>query len=98
MNAKQLLETTPETLAQKQLQAVNDVVLAKLDRIKDLIIARKYQKVRDLLGSSPAGDGHGCDNEYIRFDEELGNNVDDMADVCDLMERLNKTINANKEI
>jgi hypothetical protein len=67
MKLSELLATTPENLAFEQETQLRKYVADHLDSISRRIRNGGYQGVYDELGDSPAGDGHGSDNQYIPF-------------------------------
>jgi len=76
MEMKDLMSTTPESLAAAQHKALEEFVRDKLEYMLHLIKTREYPRAKNLLGLSPAGDGTGCDNHYICFADILGEGAD----------------------
>lgn len=66
---KEILSFRPETLATKQHEALKKYVIEKIKSFNQLINDEKYDEALKLLADSPAGDDHGCDNEYLDFSE-----------------------------
>lgn len=85
MDLKQLLETTPESMAQVQHDALKTHVLFKLDAVRQLISKEGYLKVDAYTFLSPAGGGYGMDNACINFAPD---GVDEPMDIDDAMGRL----------
>lgn len=93
MKLKDLMETTPETLAARQRDALIEHVVARLDAVRDGIKKGSFSSVYEILFDSPAGDGYGSDNRCINFDYsgsdhgvldigEIVNEIDRLNDLC----------------
>lgn len=65
MDLKKLLSTTPETLAREQYDALRVAVVHRLGVLQGHISRGTLEAAREMLMTSPAGDGHGCDNQTI---------------------------------
>lgn len=85
---KDLLKTTPETLAARQHKALLQETKATLGRLISCLDKGDYAGAREYLASSPAGDGHGCDNSCINFDHVLEGSDGCFADIGDVIDRL----------
>ena len=85
MFIKELMETTPENLAKKQHEALTKFLAERLETLAFAVRDRQYTKIENLLNFSPAGDGHGCDNYYIKM-EECG--LEDIGEVVDRLKSL----------
>jgi len=53
----------------KDKERILQEVLAKLDKIRELVASKDLKGLDEILGYSPAGDDHGCDNYLPMFDE-----------------------------
>jgi hypothetical protein len=84
MKLEQLLKTTPETLAVEQHAALKEHVIKVLESTLQAVKDEYYSAIQELTIDSPAGDGYGCNNNFINF----GYNEKDPLDICDVMERL----------
>ena len=71
IDLKKLLSTTPETLAERQHEALLREVQSTFSRIVNHLQKGEFDQANAMLGDSPAGDGHGCDNRCIKFDHVL---------------------------
>lgn len=87
MKIKELLETNPNDLAEKQETALREYAIEKLKKIADLLKWRKYDEVAEMLEVSPAGDGMGYENSYIDFSET---GLDDIGQVVEKLKELHK--------
>lgn len=85
MNIKEFLATTPESLAQKQHDALKAYVVEELKKFTQLISNEKYNEAKSCLNFSPAGDGYGSENYYLSFDE-VG--CDDLSNVLSRLKQL----------
>lgn len=88
MDLPQLLQTTPETLAAQQYRALKDHVINKLRTVINHIEKKEYSQIEKLLGESPAGDGHGCNNSYIDFSDTGCGTPENGCDIGDVLDRL----------
>lgn len=68
MDLKQLLATTPETLAQQQYDALRKAAASLLGKLAGHIERGEISSAQAMLMTSLAGDVHGCDNQCINFD------------------------------
>lgn len=97
---KELLTTTPETLAQRQHKALLQETKATLGRLISCLDKGDYKAAADMLANSPAGDGHGCDNSCISFDHVLEPACQgcaaDIGDVISRLESLSKHIGTRR--
>jgi hypothetical protein len=84
MNLEQLLKTTPETLAVEQHDALKAHVINVLESTLKAVKDEYYSAIQELTIDSPAGDGYGCDNNFINFGYEDNKPLD----ICEVMERL----------
>lgn len=83
---KDMLELTPERLAQQQEDALREHVVEKLRHIANLIKGGHYDKVEQMLAFSSAGDDFGNENYYIDFSET---GLDDIGGVVNKLGDLN---------
>lgn len=90
---KQLMEVTPENLAQKQYDALKKHVIDKLKSIADLVKQSRWKDIEKELQDSPAGDGYGRDNKYIDFSWAEGSKGYDISEVIDHLQNLEKILN-----
>jgi hypothetical protein len=96
MDISELLATTPETLAEKQLAALRKAVVSRLAKLCEHISNGNWQAATELCAASPAGDGHGCDNLCVDFTAVLGpcnsGCPRDIGDVLGRMEQLDAIV------
>lgn len=85
MNLSELLSTTPEDLAVKQLEALKADTIARLRAVAELIKEGNYEGIEALCGYSASGDGYGDDNHYIMF------HYGDIMETVDKLKRLSKS-------
>lgn len=93
MDLKKLLQTTPESLALEQYNALTEAVIKRLGQVQGHIQRGELDKLSDFLFDSPAGDGHGWDNTCIAFTDLMtaGNeDTDRGTDIGDVVSRLQK--------
>jgi len=80
-----LMATTPETLASRQYDCLHAATIARLEEVIMLLKKHDLKEISDnLLQHSPAGDGYGEENDYIKF--ENGTKID--ADLGEILELL----------
>ena len=73
-----------------QFKELKKHTLSKLVDIVKLIEADKYKSVLKQLNFSPAGDGYGCDNNYITFNNIIDKGNHDGVDIGVVLEKLTK--------
>lgn len=88
MDLKKLLSTTPETLAQQQREALLREVESTFGRLVGYMKKGELDKAREMLGDSPAGDGHGCDNVCVSFNHVIDPPMGCFSDIGDILHRL----------
>lgn len=95
-SVKELLTTTPETLASRQHKALLAETTDTFGRLVSCLARGDYKAATDMLANSPAGDGHGCDNSCIDFSHLLEPACQgcsaDIGDVIARLEALSKHI------
>lgn len=69
---EELMETSVESLAEKQHCLLKQHVLTTLASIADLIKDEKYREIGTKLAYSPSGDSMGCENMFINFQYRTG--------------------------
>lgn len=99
MNLKELMSTTPESLAKLQIKELKDFTIKKLRNIATLIQDGKFDEVKDYLKFSPDGDGYGTDKYFINFDYDNSNAGEgtDLSEIIDRLKNLDKIISKNEE-
>lgn len=95
MKLSDVMAMTPESLATNQRNLLREAVVTRLRQVATSISKGDYDKVRDELSVSLAGDGYGCDNHYIDFDDLGGG--EDLSDVLDCLENLERIIGDTSE-
>jgi hypothetical protein len=90
LSIKNLLDITPETLAQEQLRLLKIATKEKLLDIVELIDQNKWDVIIDnYLELSPGGDEMGLDNFVIHFNDCLPNEKNGaIIDLFDVIKRL----------
>lgn len=101
MDIAELLATSPGDLARKQEIALSEFIQARLDKISHHLKNREYERVLDMLSSSPAGDDMGCDNRFIDFSDlgltrSYSVDGDDIGDAVDRLIDLKAQAEASK--
>ena len=81
-------EEANKLVSSKYKEKLKIEVVKRLKEVTSLIEKEEYDKVKECLAFSPAGDGYGCNNNYIDFsylipaDDEYGNRyINDLGDV-----------------
>lgn len=92
MNLHELMSTTPESLAEKQRNALEAHIIRRLTLAIEHVKSRKYTDLKALTFSSPAGDGYGMDNDCIDFAWD----PKDCADILQAYNRLEQLDNLVK--
>lgn len=97
MDLKKLLETTPESLAQEQYDALRQAVVQRLGVLAGHVQRGEFDTARLLLFNSLAGDGNGDDNCCISFTDLMATGAaglyeTDIGDVIDRLDALKKMI------
>jgi len=92
-----LMHTTPSELANTQHDALKDYVLDIIEKVQTLIVEEKYDKVKELLVYSPAGDGYGSDNHFLNFDYSGHQDGMDIDEVLDMLINLKKQSQAKEK-
>ncbi len=87
MNLKELMKTTPETLAATQRKALLDHVKVVLKDFYEALEAGDFAAARSALFDSPSRDGHGRDDACIDFAYD-GEGPFGAGDVVCALERL----------
>jgi len=83
MHLSELMTTTPQNLAERQLEALSAHAIGILKALIESIKVKNFKDV-PLTFFSPAGDGYGRDNYCINF----AYNKDETMDIAELMEKL----------
>lgn len=84
---KQLMQMTPETLAEHQYNELKKAAVERLRELITLINKGSLDKAEGMLAESPSGDCMGCDNSYINFRDIYG---EDIGDVIGRLDQLSK--------
>ena len=95
MKLTELLETSPESLAKTQEKALAEYLRSRLLFIAELVGNGNYTAVKGELAFSPAGDGMGCENQYIAFPDVVIDAVygTDIGDIIDKLIKLREASN-----
>ena len=86
-----LLEVGIENLKQKQYEALLEHAVAKLNKVKSLLLGGKFEELGDMLGYSAAGNELGQNNYCINFDFS-DEKFDDIQDLINKLQDLRFTI------
>lgn len=89
VTTKELLATTPETLATQQRAAIISEVQATFSRLISHLEKGEFDQAQHMLACSPSGDGHGYDNMCISFDHMIDAAPNcGFTDIGDIIQRL----------
>jgi len=91
MKLDKLLDTTPEQLAKLQFDELKREAVETLRNVAELLDNEKFKEIEKMIEYSPAGDGMGCDNQYITFNH-IHKSMDDIGDVLNKLVELKKLI------
>ena len=75
----------------KYKETLKKVAINRLKEVCDCIQKENFGRLNELLANSPAGDGYGCDNTYIRFDD-----ISDLDDIGSVYETLKNLVHEGK--
>jgi len=85
----QLLATSPQNLAFVQFTALKVHAIQRFKLINELLAKDDFAALEQMLAHSPAGDGHGSDNQVIDFsDTGLGDHLGGPTDFGNVVAKL----------
>lgn len=90
-----ILQCTPENLAENQLHFLTSEVCDRLNRIIACLNKGDYELIKTYLYFSPAGDEMGSNNRYIYFGY-LHPDLEDLGDVVNRLEELRGIMTAEQ--
>lgn len=67
MDIKKIMSVDIDNLIETQHEELKKYTIDRLQTVIELIHLEMYDKVDKYLAHSPAGDGYGCNNDYINF-------------------------------
>lgn len=70
----------------KYKEVIKKVTINRLKEVCDCIRQENFDRLNELLANSPAGDGYGRENTYIRFDDICY--LEDIGSVCTTLKNL----------
>ena len=70
----------------KYKETLKRIAINRLEEVCDCIQKEDFVRLNGLLANSPAGDGYGCDNTYIKFDDVC--NLEDIGHVYETLKNL----------
>lgn len=84
-----IMKVDVDSLLREQHDSLKKHTVDCLLMVADLINNEKYAEVEEYVGFSPAGDGYGCDNNYLDlfYYEDIGYT---MQKLIELKKELNK--------
>lgn len=97
MDLNELLKTSPEGLAELQFKELKSHVLHVLDRAQEYVRSENFDKAVGMCLYSPAGDGHGSDNNFIDFAPKGNNDGWDFVEVCEKLNQLKELFHPKKK-
>ncbi|MFQ7266196.1 MAG: hypothetical protein ACLRPS_04890 [Paraprevotella clara] len=75
-----------EIINKRYKEALKETVVERLNTVIKAIKEDNLEEIIPFIGDSPSGDGYGCDNRYISFEDVT--DCEDIGDVIDaLMEK-----------
>ncbi|WP_071146125.1 hypothetical protein [Bacteroides ihuae] len=87
-NISDIMSVNVNNLRERQYSALKSHVLEKLNRVSKAIEEDRLSDIESELSFSPAGDGYGCNNHFIDFNWEKGDETIDMAEVTNMLMEL----------
>lgn len=63
-------------IAKQKYEFIKNASLKIIDRLKELIRSDKFDEAEEMLQHSSAGDGYGCENDYLSFISVFNNDGD----------------------
>lgn len=96
MKIEELMETDVSSLAKKQHEYLKQHAIDRLSIVISLLEMDDYKGLEKLIIHSPAGDGMGCNNDYIDmwYGDDKTYSIDgyDIGSVISHLETLKKSI------
>lgn len=89
-NIQEILSIDVDNLKDKQYKALKNHVTDVLNKFLHNLENDDLKACFDMLDYSPAGDGYGCDNNFIDFKWESAPDVRDGYDIGVLLDMLAK--------
>lgn len=86
---KNFLKIKPENLAEEQYIALVDYACNRLQMVINHLENGSMDEAEKMLEFSPAGDGYGCDNHFIRFEISTEKECCDIFAVIEQLRKLN---------
>lgn len=83
-----IMSVNVDNLRERQYSALKSHVLETLNRVCKAIEEDRLGDIESVLSFSPAGDCCGCDNHFIDFNWEKGDETIDMAEVTNMLMQL----------
>lgn len=66
-------------IAKQKYEYVKQASLKIIDKIREHIKSDELDEAEEMLENSPAGDGYGCNNDYLNFISVFNNDEDKLC-------------------
>ena len=70
-------------IGKRYKEALKNAVIERLDAVIKAIKENNFEEIIPFIGDSPSGDGYGCDNRYISFED-----ISDCEDIGEVIDAL----------
>lgn len=70
-------------IGKRYKEALKNAVSERLDAVMKAIKENNFEEIIPFIGDSPSGDGYGCDNRYISFED-----ISDCEDIGEVIDAL----------
>lgn len=70
-------------IGKRYKEALKNAVIERLDAVMKAIKENNFEEIIPFIGDSPSGDGYGCDNRYISFED-----ISDCEDIGEVIDAL----------
>lgn len=70
-------------IGKRYKEALKDAVIKRLNAVVKAIKENNLEEIIPFIGDSPSGDGYGCDNRYISFED-----ITDCEDIGEVIDAL----------
>ena len=70
-------------IGKRYKEALKNAVIERLSAVMKAIKENNFEEIIPFIGDSPSGDGYGCDNRYISFED-----ISDCEDIGEVIDAL----------
>ena len=95
MDLQELMDINANDLAKKQAEHLQAHIVETLQKTISLVEAHDFEALKEKTVHSPAGDGYGCNNNFIDFSYYLNDDGMDIIEITDLLKNLLATAKTN---